>query len=577
MDNNIWSTALINTETKNSTPIYRSFNPDSSPALGYHGCQTLYEALRRGAAINPLGPCLGFRAISTTGQATPFVYSSYTEVVARVDAIAAGLDSMNLVLPNEDGLIGLGIYMKNCVEWTICEHAVYSIGGCTVPCYDTLGPESVMFVLKQTNLSACVCTRAEMSRLLEAKKTGNCPSFRHIILIDGVLPENRKECEDAGLEVVSLAQVESTGAMILSTQKGGHKHTPPSGNDICTFCYTSGTTGNPKGALISHTNLLSASAGMAEFGVLPDPSDRHLSYLPMPHIFERVVQGQMLLAGASVGFFRGDTTKLIEDIQACRPTMMPVAPRVLNKIHDKIMAGMNAAGGVKKALFYTALAAKKEGLKRGHLKHALYDALIFNKIKKALGMDCIRFMVSGSAPLSENVMMFFRCMLGVPVVEGYGQTEGAAAATLGHPDDVATAGHVGGPVASVEIKLVDVPEMGYLSTDTLHRDKPCQGRGEVWVRGPSVFVGYYKEDEKTRETLTEDGWLMSGDIGLWTMNGCLQIVDRKKNIFKLAQGGEFLLLHEFFLIGLSRTRVGRIFTQLTSLQNTLLLKRLKMF
>lgn len=151
-------------------------------------------------------------------------------------------------------------------------------------------------------------------------------------------------------------------------------------------------------------------------------------------------------------------------------------------------------------------------------------------------MDCIRFMVSGSAPLSEHVMTFFRCLLGVAVVEGYGQTEGAAAATISHPEDIATCGHVGGPVGSVEIKLVDVPEMGYLSTDTLHRGKPCRGRGEIWVRGPSVFIGYYKDPVKTQETLTDDGWLMSGDIGLWNMDGCLQIIDRKKNIFKLAQG-----------------------------------------
>jgi long-chain acyl-CoA synthetase len=491
-----WSMQLQNTATKNSTPIYRNFDVDGAPALGFLGCQTLYEALRRGAAVNPLGPCLGFRAVSASGQATPFIYSSYTEVVARVDALAAGMESMNLINPNEDGMKLLGIYMKNCMEWTLSEHAVYAIGGATVPCYDTLGPESVAFVLNQTNLSACVCTRAEVPKLVQAKQNGGCDEFKHVIIIDGVLPETRKLCESAGLQAVSLAQVESTGAMILSTKKGEHQHTPPAGHDICTFCYTSGTTGNPKGALITHTNLMSAIAGMSGFDVLPDTTDRHLSYLPLPHIFERVVQSQMLMAGASVGFFRGDPSKLLEDIQACRPTLLPVAPRVLNKIYDKIMAGMNAAGGMKKSLFESALKAKTEGLKRGHLKHGFYDRLIFNKIKKALGMDCIRFIVSGSAPLSEPVMIFFRCMLGVPVVEGYGQTEGAAAATISHPDDVGTFGHVGGPVASVEIKLIDVPDMGYLSTDKNHRGKPCQGRGEIWVRGPSVFKGYYKVSSK---------------------------------------------------------------------------------
>ena len=133
-------------------------------------------------------------------------------------------------------------------------------------------------------------------------------------------------------------------------------------------------------------------------------------------------------------------------------------------------------------------------------------------------------------------------MLGIPVVEGYGQTEGAAAATIGHIDDMATAGHVGMPSAACEIVLVDVPEMGYLHTDTNHKGQPCQGRGEIWVRGPNVFKGYYKEPEKTRETVDEDGWLHSGDIGLWTAQGCLQIIDRKKNIFKLSQGGTYLLV-----------------------------------
>jgi len=127
-------------------------------------------------------------------------------------------------------------------------------------------------------------------------------------------------------------------------------------------------------------------------------------------------------------------------------------------------------------------------------------------------------------------------MLGVPVVEGYGQTEGTAATTLGSLDDMGSIGHVGGPMAVVEIVLADVPEMGYLHTDKQHRGKPCQGRGEICIRGPNVFKGYYKNEEKTKETIDEEGWLHSGDIGLWTPEGNLQIIDRKKNLFKLSQG-----------------------------------------
>ena len=177
-------------------------------------------------------------------------------------------------------------------------------------------------------------------------------------------------------------------------------------------------------------------------------------------------------------------------------------------------------------------------LESGELKHGLFDRLLFNKIKKGLGFDHIRFLVSGSAPLSKNVMNFYRIMLGCPVVEGYGQTENAACCTVSDLDDMMTAGHVGPPNPAVEVCLVDVPEMGYLHTDTNHKGQPCQGRGEIWVRGPTVFKGYYKEPEKTRETIDEEGWLHSGDIGLWTIDGNLQIIDRKKNIFKLSQGGK---------------------------------------
>jgi len=425
--------------------------------------------------------------------------------------------------------------MKNCMEWFIAEQAIFCVSGATVPFYDTLGPETAEFILKQTGTRTVVCTRSELGRLCQVKKAGKCPDFAAVILADGVTSESIDMAKEAGLEVMSFAKVEAVGAQRIATK--GHKHRPPSGKDIFTFCYTSGTTGDPKGALLCHTNLVSAMAGV--HGIFPmDIGDRHLSYLPLAHIFERIIMCQCYSAGASVAFYRGDPLLLIEDLQACRPTVLPAAPRVLNKIYDKIHGGIAVAGGFKKKLFDAAVATKVHNLvTNGELKHGLYDRLIFNKIKKGLGMDQLRMLVSGSAPLSKPVMLFYRIFLGVPVVEGYGQTEAAAATSVTHPDDMTTAGHVGSPNRSCEVVLVDVPEMGYLHSDTDHKGQPCQGRGEIWVRGPLVFKGYYKEPEKTREAVDEDGWLHSGDIGLWTTQGQLQIIDRKKNIFKLSQGG----------------------------------------
>lgn len=433
--------------------------------------------------------------------------------------------------------------------------------------FHQLGPTTVEFVLNQTSLSTVVCSRSELPHLCSAKKTGNCPEFKHVILVDGTIPSASKMANEVGLSIISFAKVEAMGSQIVETQ--GHKHSPPSGKDVATFCYTSGTTGNPKGALITHENLVSMIAGTDRFGLTQVTSDRHLSYLPLPHIFERVVVTGVLIAGAAIGFFRGDPKYLLEDIQALRPTIMPVAPRVLNKIYDKVIAGITAAGGTKKRMFDAALHAKSEGLKRGVLTHGLWDRLLFNKLKKALGMDHLRIMVSGSAPLSPPVMTFFRCMLSIPVVEGYGQTEGSAGATISHPDDLGTAGHVGGPTDSCEIVLVDVPEMGYFHTDTIHRGKQaCKGRGEIWVRGPNVFQGYYKDEEKTKETVDEDGWLHSGDIGLWTTDGALQIIDRKKNIFKLAQG-EYVAAEKIENVLAQSTLIGQVFVYGDSFQSYL--------
>jgi long-chain acyl-CoA synthetase len=335
----IWSTVVEGTARHDRGEIRRCWDPVVHPELGVHGCRTLYEGFRRGCRLNPLGPCMGYRAVSTTGFATPFIYTSYTECLARVDAVAAGLDRLNLLAPNDDQMKVIGLYAKNCMEWVITEHAAYSIGGVTAPFYDTLGPDTVQFILAQTGAKSVLSSRSELDALCQAKRGGMCPTFTHVILIDGVTQHAADRAQEAGLELVSFARVEAVGAEHIATT-GGHDHTPPSPDDVATFCYTSGTTGNPKGALLTHQNLVSTVAGILRsvHDFEPHIYDRHLSYLPLAHIMERVGMANILMAGASVAFYRGDTNLLIEDLQACRPTLLPVAPRVLNKIHDKVRA-----------------------------------------------------------------------------------------------------------------------------------------------------------------------------------------------------------------------------------------------
>jgi len=578
------SAPVLNSGTVSRGIIRRSVaDPDAGPRLSLDGCHTLYESLRRGAAESTShGPCLGYRAVSLVGDrggatATPYVYSTYGEVLVRVDNVSAGLAERGLVSPTEDGVArfdAVGLYLANCPEWTIVEHACYAIGAATVPMYDTLGPETVQYILKHTDLATVVCSSAGLAGLAAAKEElGPGSAFKTVVLVDGVTARSAALSKSVGLECLSLAKVESIGACASDPSNPQAHHRPPSGFDVATLCYTSGTTGTPKGALITHLNFLSAMSGMVQHGgsnTRACSSDRHLSYLPLPHIFERMFLSQVLHGGGSVAFLSGTTDTLVQDWLACRPTMIAVVPRVLNKIHDKIQAGMGAKGGIALKMFRAACRTKAgmftEG--DGNMSHGLWDALIFNKIKKGLGLDCVRCMISGSAPLSPAVMSFFRSLLSCPVLEGYGQTEGTACATITLTDDCSTFAHVGAPVPGTEVVLEDVPEMGYLSGDKDHRGEPCNGRGEICIRGPSVFPGYFKQPEVTAETVDAEGWLHSGDVGMWTPEGSLKIIDRKKNIFKLAQG-EYVAAEKIENCLMQSTLIGQCFVYGDSFQNFL--------
>jgi long-chain acyl-CoA synthetase len=215
-------------------------------------------------------------------------------------------------------------------------------------------------------------------------------------------------------------------------------------------------------------------------------------------------------------------------MQILKPTFFPTVPRLLNKIYSKVKDGMNSAAGLKGWLVKKALATKTNNLKNhNQYTHFFYDKLIFSKIRAITGGN-IRCMVTGSAPIAGDVLDFLKICFCCPVHEGYGLTEtcGGSVVTLGTDP---TSGIVGGPLQNCKIKLKDLPEMGYMSTD----DPP---RGEICLKGSGVMTGYFMNPEKTKEAFTEDGWFMSGDVGVVLPNGSLKIIDRAKNIFKLSQG-----------------------------------------
>ena len=310
-----------------------------------------------------------------------------------------------------------------------------------------------------------MCHSSKLPLLLDVLPS--TPSLRAVVVYgDAPTAAHRASASAVGCSVTAFADLEKEGAASPLPP------VPPRPDDLATVCYTSGTTGNPKGAMLAHRTFVSTLAGVSSQGFSLTQDDVHCSYLPLAHCFERVVQAGLWHFGARVGFFRGDVTLLLEDLGALRPTVFPSVPRLFNRVYDKVLAGVRAAGGLKQALFERAMASKLYHLKHGgHFQHRLWDRLVFGKVQAVLG-GRVRMMVTGAAPISDEVKNFLRVAFGCPVLEGYGLTETCAGATLTPPGAVSD-GNVGLPIGCCELKLVDVAEMGYTC-----QDKP-RPRGEV--------------------------------------------------------------------------------------------------
>ncbi|KAF7064555.1 hypothetical protein CFC21_070846 [Triticum aestivum] len=411
----------------------------------------------------------------------------------------------------------IGLYFINRPEWIIVDHACAAYSYVSVPLYDTL--DAVQFIVNHATVEAIFCVPQTLSTLLSFLT--QMPCVRLIVVVGGDNANMPSATAAAGVEIITYSRLHSQGKMSSQTYR------PPKPEDVATICYTSGTTGTPKGAVLSHENLIANVAG-SSLGVKFYPSDVYISYLPLAHIYERANQIALLHYGVAIGFYQGDNLKLMDDLAALRPTVFASVPRLYNRIYSAITNAVKDSGGLKERLFRTAYNAKRQALMNGRNPSPMWDKLVFNKIKARLG-GRVRLMTSGASPLSADVMEFLRICFGGEVLEGYGMTETSCVITTMDIGDKLI-GHVGSPNPSCEVKLVDVPEMNYTS-----EDQPYP-RGEICVRGPTIFRGYYKDEVQTRDVIDNDGWLHTGDIGLWLPGGRLKIIDRKKNIFKLAQG-----------------------------------------
>uniref|UniRef100_A0A673IEN7 Long-chain-fatty-acid--CoA ligase n=1 Tax=Sinocyclocheilus rhinocerous TaxID=307959 RepID=A0A673IEN7_9TELE len=526
-------------EVQGSRYACRSILQDGDTYMTYYykDAQTMYEFFLRGLRVSNNGPCLGSRK-----PGKPYKWLLYKEVADRAEFAGSALLHRG---HSQTGDKYIGIFAQNRPEVITC--TLTQIPTKTVNLkYDGFGEHRTV-----ATISTVICDIPDKARLILDCVSGRKHSVTTIVIMGNFDRELTAQAQQKGIEVLSLKELEAIG-------KANHKTSiPPKPEDLALICFTSGTTGSPKGAMLTHGNVVSNCSAFIKVTEVSQEistsTDIHISYLPLAHMFERVVEGVLLVHGARIGYFQGDIRLLMDDLKTLKPTIFPVVPRLLNRMFDKIFGQANTP--LKRWLLDFATSRKEAELKSGVVrKDSMWDKVIFSKVQASLG-GRVRLMITGAAPVSPTVLTFLRAALGCQFYEGYGQTECTAGCTMSLPGDW-TAGHVGAPLPCNFVKLLDAPEMNYFAAN---------GEGEVCVKGSNVFQGYLKDPERTSEAIDKDGWLHTGDVGKWLPNGTLKIIDRKKHIFKLAQG-EYIAPEKIENIYIRSDPVAQVFVHGDSLQ-----------
>ena len=450
------------------------------------------------------GPIEGLLVAKEGGQWRKY---STTEVKTIVDKLSAGLLALG-ISSNDMSVEGrdkIAILSKNRPEWVFLDLAVQQIGAILVPIYPTAHVNDLEFVLNDAKVKMIFVNDEELFHKVQTVRQ-KTPTVQEIYSFEHVSGARHWK------ELLSLGKEEHFEQISIHSQRINTE-------DLFTIIYTSGTTGTPKGVMLSHHNVLSNV--MSTLPTFPiHRNTKVISFLPLNHIFERMVTYVYLFAGASINYAES-LDALGDNIREVKPEMFTTVPRLLEKVYERIMAKGNELTGIKRKLFYWALelGAQYDINQMGSISYrmqlALANKLVFSKWREGLG-NSLKCIVTGAAACQVKLIRIFTAA-GVPILEGYGQTESSPVISVNRLDE-RLFGTVGPIIDGVEVKIAE--------------------DGEILCKGPNVMMGYYKRPDLTEDTVKEN-WLYTGDIGILVDNKFLKITDRKKEIFKTS-GGKFV-------------------------------------
>jgi long-chain acyl-CoA synthetase len=436
---------------------------------------------------------------------------TFGEAIQKAEKITSGFASLGIKKGDK-----LGLMSTNCWEWVISDFAALALGACLVPIYPSLSPEQIKYILNDSGAKILIVEDETQVQKVD-QIADNIDHVAHFFVFEykNDIKEKRWSEFESLIDKGAKHLKDNPDSITDSI-----KQIKP--DDVATIVYTSGTTGEPKGVVLTHKNFISNVESVSEFFEC-SPEDTDLSFLPLSHILERTAGHFFTCYHAATVAFAEAIDTIADDIQTVKPTLMVSVPRLYEKMHSRILEAVEAGPAIKRKLFFWAINTGREYRKREKqgrrisfilkFKKQVAAKLVFSKLQEKFGGN-LRFFISGGAPLLAEIGEFFAAA-GIYILEGYGLTETSPGITFNKPDAFKF-GTVGSVLPGIEVKIAE--------------------DGEILARGDNIMKGYYNKEAETREVIDENGWFHTGDIGNFDEEGLLVITDRKKNIIVTSGG-----------------------------------------